>query len=368
MLPILNNLPKKKTPSYWKSLKKELIKACKHTHLTKPHLSKEDNQLLEAIRLETSLHNRDNCTRTKAYLDFFMDYKEIHWSLLAHMVSRNAGWSMTDLKGEYLPTILSSSKQKDFFLFLEKGNWLIFQDVYPQLLLYKHSKIQSSYLFHLLPHLQVSKFMEVIWNWYWKTQDASLLTSALIINEQNYIDTRMIQNQYYKESVLNTLPFHLQNVLTTNTILFPMNDGENVRLIGATVQHFSQLSERIKLGKHLYQLLFSKDTTLKSILDWSLQHRHTGSRKDYWAHLFHSIKEGIPGEKRVLNNCKVRSGPRIYSPELSIWKTISHQTQDHPDWFSSEDCIKYLIPSQNDSSGDVQRIHCRTLEVLENLP
>ncbi|MCA0988840.1 DUF2515 family protein [Guptibacillus algicola] len=367
MLPILNHLPKKKTPSYWKQVKKDLKSACHETQQTKPHLSLEDHQLLQEIRLETSLQNRDNVTRTKAYLDFYMEHKEIHWSLLAHMVSRNAGWSMTDLKGEYLPTILSTSKQKAFFSFLEKGNWLIFQDAYPQLLLYKYSTIQSKSLFHLLPHLHVSTFMEVIWNWYVKTKDASLLTSALIINEQNYIESRLIQNFHFKNSVLNTLTFQLQDLLNTNTILFPMIEDDKIRLIGATVHHFSELNERIKLGKHLYQLLFSTEATLKSILNWGLKHPHTGSRKDYWDHLFHSIKEGIPGEKRVLTNCEVQSGPRIYSPDLSIWKKVAHQTPDHQDWFTSDSFIKFLIPSESDSTGDVKRIHCRTLEMLERL-
>lgn len=45
------------------------------------------------------------------------------------MVSRNGGWNMTDLKGELLSHLLSESEQNDFFQFLERGNWLIFQDV-----------------------------------------------------------------------------------------------------------------------------------------------------------------------------------------------------------------------------------------------
>ena len=49
------------------------------------------------------------------------------------MVSRNGGWNMTDLKGDLYTRILSESINSYFF-FLERGNWLIFQDVYPSIL------------------------------------------------------------------------------------------------------------------------------------------------------------------------------------------------------------------------------------------
>ncbi|WP_270180526.1 DUF2515 family protein [Alkalihalobacillus sp. CinArs1] len=368
LLANISLMPKKKTPPYWKELKKELKEARKGTHIEKTKkLSQEDKRVLHAIRTQTKLANRDNITRTNAYLRFYLEYEEIHWSLLAHMVSRNAGWTMTDLKGEYLPIILSPSKRDDFFSFLERGNWLIFQDAYPQLLIYKYSILQSKPLFYLLPHLHVSSFMEVIWTYYWKTNDPHLLTSALIINEQNYIDSRIIQNNHFKTAVLNTLAFQLQDVLNTNTILFPMKDGKNVLLSGATVHHFSHLRERIKFGKHLYYLLFSKKATTDAVLDWCVHHPHTGSRKDYWNHLFHHVKEGIPGEKRVLTNCEVQTGPRIFSPELTVWKEVAHQSPTIHDWFTSGDCLNDLIPSEIDSSGNIQRIHCRTLEMLEKI-
>lgn len=358
--------PKKKTPPYWRDLKKALKEASNGIHL--PTLSTEDHKLLHTIKTETAQYNLDNITRTKAYFVFYMEFEEIHWALLAHMVSRNAGWTMTDLKGEYLPTILSSSKREAFFTFLERGNWLIFQDVFPQLLLYKYSVVQSRELFYLLPHLHVSAFMSVIWTWYWKTRDPYLLTSALIINEQSYIEARLIQNQQYKDSVLDTIPFKVQDLLNTNAVLFPMKgEGGNVSLRGAAVHHFSQLTERIKFGKHLYQLLFSKKQTIEDAFHWCVQNPHTGSRKDYWPHLFHSIKEGFPGEKRVLTNCKVQSGPRIFSPELGVWKQVTHHPPSRQDWYTSDGCIPFLIPSAIDTSGDIQRIHCRTLELLEKI-
>ncbi|WCK52537.1 DUF2515 family protein [Aneurinibacillus sp. Ricciae_BoGa-3] len=85
------------------------------------------------------MKNVNNITRTISYYDFYCRHPEIHWAFLGHMVSRNGGWNMTDLKGELLSRLLTEQEQKHFFHFLERGNWLIFQDVFPQFLLYEES-------------------------------------------------------------------------------------------------------------------------------------------------------------------------------------------------------------------------------------
>ena len=137
------------------------------------YLPKENQQLLQRLRLKTAQLNVNNITRTKAYLDFYIAQPEIHWAFLGHMVSRNGGWNMTDLKGEFLTRLMNEKSKQDFFSFLERGNWLIFQDAYPQFLLYEESLCQSRNLFYLLPYLNVSHFMEVIWNQFWAEKDAS---------------------------------------------------------------------------------------------------------------------------------------------------------------------------------------------------
>lgn len=88
-------------------------------------LSASEKQLVRHIWEQTNVRNVDNVERTRAYLDYYHKHSEIHWALLAHLVSRNAGWSMTDLSGELLPRLLSVKEQRDYFFFLERGNWLI---------------------------------------------------------------------------------------------------------------------------------------------------------------------------------------------------------------------------------------------------
>ncbi len=181
-------------------------------------LTKEEQRIINKIKIQTEQLNKNNVTRTRAYYQFYIQYPEIHWALLGHMVSRNGGWNMTDLKGDLYTRILSEKDQFIFFSFLERGNWLIFQDVYPQFLLYEQSVKRSQKLFHLLPHLNVSTFMETMWNHFWKTGNKKTLAIATIINEQNYLEKRVIQNVQFKKTVLNSIGFK-QIVLDLNSLI-----------------------------------------------------------------------------------------------------------------------------------------------------
>jgi hypothetical protein len=312
-------------------------------------------------------------TRTQAYLNFYLRHPEIHWALLGHLVSRNGGWNMTDLKGELISNLLSEREQQAFFLFLERGNWLIFQDVYPQFLLYQECLRRNKNLFYLLPFFNVSIFMEAIWNHFWKSGDCYLLAIALVINEQSYLEERVIKNPMFKEEVLDTIQFKLQDILSLNHILIPYyvnkNQLQKVVFIGQTLHHFSSLHERILLGKRLYSLLFHNEERLNKIVSWAKMQPHTGSRKDYWPNIFHDIRETVPGfpYKRRINNCQLRRGAsRIYSPKLMYsWKDIEHKKVEIGDWFNDFKIIEYLHKQNDEVDGEVIREYCQTLEKIE---
>jgi hypothetical protein len=280
------------------------------------------------------------------------------------MVSRNGGWNLTDLKGDFLTRLLSKKERNTFFDFLERGNWLIFQDAYPQFLLYSESLKRGKPLFYLLPYLNISTFMETIWNFFWKSSDPFILTVALIINEQNYLEKRVICNPNYQKAVLNTLEFKLQDVLSVNHILFPY---QKKSLMGQTVHQFESLHERILLGKRLYALLFQKKD---HFVKWAKIHPHTGSRKDYWPHIFNNVNEGIPGipYQLRLNSCKLKWGARrIYSPDLtSVWKNVSHQEAEKGDWFLDWKVADYLLEhNEPQTNGEIEYEYCKMLERLE---
>lgn len=273
---------------------------------------------------------------------------------------------MTDLKGEFLTKLLSEKEQESFFYFLERGNWLIFQDVYPQFLLYEESLKQNKPMFYLLPQLNVSIFMETIWNYFWTMRDKYIHCIALVINEQSYLEQRVIQNPHYQKEIFNKIEFHLQNCLSFNQILFP-SGGENVK--GQTLHQFQSLHERILLGKRLYAILFKNNDFNRKTLDWAKHHPHTGSRKDYWPHLFNDVNEGTPGIPYPLRlkSCRLRKGARrIYSPKLEYaWKNVSQPEAEPGDWFQDISVADYLEDDQEMMDGEIKDEYCKTLERLE---
>ncbi|HGH7178690.1 TPA: DUF2515 domain-containing protein [Bacillus luti] len=362
----------KNTPLSLFSIKNELKQKC--TNVNNPHytLSKEEEILLHTIKEQTKLLNQNNVTRTRAYFQFHKKYPEIHWALLGHMVSRNGGWNMTDLKGDLYTKLLSEKDQFTFFSFLERGNWLIFQDVYPQFLLYEQSVKRATNLFRLLSHLNVSTFMETMWNSFWKTGDKRTLAIATIINEQNYLEKRVIQNEHFKKNVLNSIGFKLFDFFQFNHILFPFYESKmnaKTLLIGDTMTHFTSLHERISLGKRLYTLLFHNEHILSQVKHWADTNPHTGSRKDYWPHLFSSVNESFSREfyKRRIKNCQLRNDSyRIYSPALMYaWKNVKHEETKHEDWFNDWQVIHYLTNKEEHIFGKITEDYCKTLEKIE---
>lgn len=350
-------------------IKKELKgKSYKLNHKIKGP-SIDEKVLIDQIRDKTITFNLNNLTRTKAYLDFYRNHPEIHWAFLGHMVSRNGGWNMTDLKGGFLARMLTKKERNAYFSFLERGNWLIFQDAYPQFLLYEESIKSGKNLFHLLSHFNVSTFMETIWNEFWLRQDRYMLTMALIINEQSYLEKRVIQSPIYQNEVLSTIEFKLQDYLSLSHILFPYFRNDKVKLTGQTLHHFGHLNERILLGKRLYAILFEDQTVLEMALKWANENPHTGSRNDYWPHIFSSVNEGTPGIEYLprLHSCKLRPGAlRIYSPKLEFaWKNSEQHSAETSDWFQKWQVIYYLIKTSEKVDGEIKDEYCKTLERLE---
>jgi hypothetical protein len=329
-------------------------------------ITKSERILLEQIRSKTEEHNFNNVSRTKAYLDFYLRHPKIQWAFLGHMVSRNGGWNMTDLKGEFLTRLMSKNDRYLFFNFLERGNWLIFQDVYPQFLLYEESVKQNKPLFHLCPFGNISTFMETIWNYFWKNHDSYILTIAMVINEQSYLEKRMIQNSHYQKEVLNKFEFMMQDWLSFNHILFPYG---RIFLTGQTVHKFESLNERILLGKRLYTVLFNNHERLKQVVEWAKCHPHTGSRKDYWPHIFNNINEGIPGfaYQLRLKSCQLKKGGRkIFSPSLeNAWENVSQIEAEKGDWFKDLGVVDYLTEEDETIDGEIKNEYCKTLERLE---
>lgn len=239
---------------------------------------------------------------------------------------------MTDLHGEWLPRILDKQQRTAFFHFLERCNWLIFHDAYAQLLLYAEMKRYDHDLTDVLPRLGVSRFMEPIWRNFLVDHDMVRLTHSLIINEQHYIEQRVVQKPFYQQEVLDTLPFHLQSLLSLNHVLFPYRDQSaesRTRLIGITVHRFASLERRIAMGKTLFQLLRTDKQRFAQIVDWAKRTPHTGSRSDYWPHLFRPVR--------------AKADDQLYSPWLvTTWPDVTHAPADGVDWYRDDTWLTRL--------------------------
>ncbi|MEH7385507.1 DUF2515 domain-containing protein [Bacillus sp. JJ1521] len=277
------------------------------------HLSNEEKELFYKIKSKTAKGNLDNISRTKSYASFFQRHNEIRWSFLASMVSRNAGWNMTDLEGEWFTKILSTKERKVLFHTYEHANWLIFSDAYPQLLVYEYSKQLGKPLFHMLKMFSVSRFIEIEWEYYWKYREGNRLVTAQIINEQNIIQKPVIEHPYYRKRVFKRFFYNLQDFLHFSSVIFPTLDG---RLFGFSVHQFTKLDERIELGKKLASLLFH-DRYHDFFISFSNKVEHTGSRFDY---------ERFVAEKKFRNSPFLRT----------TFPIIKHHRGDNVDWYKGK--------------------------------
>lgn len=240
-------------------------------------LSCQDSDIISQIEAVTNRMNVDNISRTDAYFTYFKKNPDIKWSFLASMVSRNGGWNMCDLEGVVFSQLLDERTREQLFLTYERANWLIFHDVFPQLMLYQLSKKLHRPLFYLLPHFKVSRFIQKEWQRYWNQKDVARLMNALIINEQNVIQTPVIEHPIYKRKVFHSLLFSFQDWLHFSCVLFPTCGGE---LYGASVNGFRSLPKRIALGKRLADILF-KPRLFPYFYEFAEKTTHTGSRHDY---------------------------------------------------------------------------------------
>lgn len=359
-----------------KKLKKQLLELLENEQQTwMPSLySSEEMELIQSIQHETMQNNRNNVTRTNAYLKLYQQMPELHWAFLAHMVSRNGGWNMTDLKGEWLPRLLSTARIQYLFEFLERANSFIFHDAYPQLALYREAKKRNTPLTHLLPAFGVSRFMRPVWEHFWKERNSALLTLALIINEQNYIEKRVVQNPYFKQKVIHTLSFQFQSLLQLNQVIFPYsspgeNANKNRNLAGLILEDFADLNERIEFGKSLYAILFSHPEILEGARRFAKQRPHTGSREDYWPELFRSIhiQSDAPVYHSKLNGCHLKKEDQpIYSPSLQhVWKDQQLHVPKSGDWFTNKKAIAYLENMPSPNHFNIEKEHCFALQKIE---
>ncbi|MBM7602124.1 hypothetical protein JOC75_000094 [Metabacillus crassostreae] len=318
-------------------------------------ITQKEKKLIRNIQHNTQQLNLNNITRTKAYLSYFKDHEEIHWAFLAHMVSRNGGYNMTDLKGSLLDPLLDEEDKMILFHLLEKANALIFHDAFPQLLLYKFSLKEQTSLFHLLPAFNVSKFMIPIWEDFLEHKNSTLLTFALITNEQQYIEKNLMSEKTIKENILHSLTYLIQEKLGFTHVIFPYKRYSflpKYSLSGLEVHNFNSVVSRIKIGKHLYNILFTKNR-YETILEFAIKHHHSGSRSDYWPHIF---------SNNELEHHK------LVSPTLTkAWRNIPHRFHMNQDWFTQLSQIENFETGSQKLFQDITKDIAKDIHLLKTI-
>jgi hypothetical protein len=280
-------------------------------------LSYDDHRLVQFILNETNKYNRDNISRTDAYFRFYDQHREIHWSFLANMVSRNAGWNMCDLEGQWFPHLLKKEIRERLFITYERANWLIFQDAFPQLLLYQYSTKIKQPMFHLLKYFHVSAFMEVEWHYFWLHRDYWRLLVSLIINEQHVIHKPVIDHPFYSNKVFRSFIFFFQDWLHFSSVLLPTCNGS---LYGVSVSGFKDVNNRIDLGKRIATILFNEQL-YPLFYKFASKTVHTGSRYDYECYFMNRKKRDTPFLRM-------------------IYPVIQHHIHEYKDWSERKRILK----------------------------
>ncbi|WP_407268661.1 DUF2515 family protein [Radiobacillus sp. PE A8.2] len=272
-------------------------------------MNNTEKKLCEYIDEQTRNNNIDNISRTLAYQQFYLEHQNIKWAYLASMVSRNAGWNMTDLETSTFKHLLTARIRKQLFSTYERANWLIFSDAYPQLLLYQFSKERNEPLFHLLSKFAVSPFMQKEWFLFWKFKDENRLVTSLIINEQNVINNPVTKHPFYKKNVFLAWPYLVQDFFLLNAVVFPTCTDE---AFATPVHDFTNITKRITLGKRLASILFHP-SLYNQFYNFTISTDHTGSRYDYQQYM--------------------SSNQKSESPKLrDVYPVIDHQDKIRKDW------------------------------------
>jgi hypothetical protein len=243
--------------------------------------------------------NADNVTRTESYLELYAHTRglghELPWLFMAHMVSRHAGYLMSDLgrtlADERTPkTEVVVSVIENVMALLERANFLIFADAWT----------------HVLHHLlgrsgdagATPQFMRAAWRRY---EAAALrggaidrnveraLVMDLVHNEQHFIERRVVHEPRFAAG-LATIEL-IEREGREKAMHFPVVTHE-IRVAG-----FADLTRRIATGARIFDEVLADRGRRDQIYVWARAHDHTGARTVYGGKPGPTVREAWPAER-----------------------------------------------------------------------
>ena len=248
-------------------------------------------QALERMLSELPARNADNVSRTESYLELYALTREmgreLPWVLMAHLVSRNSGYLMTDLAlaRDRRSTPFSEEALAEMFLFLERPNFLIFHDAW----------------WHVAHHLlglpmqegRVPRFVRDAWRRYEEASRGGVsaqversLVFDLVTNEQNLIERRTVHAPRFARA--RAMLAFFDAMKAERPIVLPVTRVEIV------VGGFLELEKRIATGRRIFDEVLADRAQRDAIFDWALAHPHTGSRDVHGGRATTTIREGWP--------------------------------------------------------------------------
>jgi hypothetical protein len=222
--------------------------------------------LARRLLAEKDERNADNVARTESYLELYAltveNGADLPWLLMAHVVSRNAGYLMTDVarakgRSPELPW-------NELFLFLERANFLIFHDAWDHVL----STLAGE---RELP--RAPAFMRDAWARHRARPSGEGerdLVLDLVHNEQHYIERRVVHNPRFAAALRMVGMAELSG--RDKPIVLPMTDAE------IKVGAFAEIARRIETGRRIFDEVLADRGRRRGIFEWALARPHTGDR------------------------------------------------------------------------------------------
>jgi hypothetical protein len=231
---------------------------------------------------ELDARNQDNVTRTESYLELYAFSRarglDLPWLLMAHLVSRNAGYLMTDLAralgGAAGGDPAMAGALTDLFLLLERGNWLIFWDAWHHVTLHLAGRSSE------MAAGRVPAFMRDAWRRYEAAAahgvDATVeraIVLDLVHNEQHFIERRAVHLPRLAAG-LRAITF-IEQSGREKPMHFPVGEAE------IKVGGFGALARRIETGRRIFDEVVAERARRDALFAWARANAHTGSRAVY---------------------------------------------------------------------------------------
>jgi hypothetical protein len=266
---------------------------------------------VETFLTELDARNADNITRTESYLELYaftrQNPPELPWLLMAHLVSRNGGYMMSDVARqlERGDGIFTTRALEDLFLFLERANFLIFWDAWHHVTHFLLARTDA------LAAPRTPRFIIEAWK---RFGDGPLVEAVsrqlvrdLVTNEQNYIERRVVHHARF--AAARGIVGFAETIGRDAPLALPLTDAQ------IRVGEFARLERRIATGFRIYDEVLADPSKRAEIFDWARKHKHTGSRAVHGGRPSPAIRDAWPV-------ARVRS----------LWGGVHAPAEDDPGW------------------------------------